>query len=1323
MRQVGLVCLVLAATARLVAAGPLDKPAFTATPAELLAEARAAKPAGHDVAVLRDDVTLRFDERGRLEKRYRTVFTVVAPSGADDWGTISLDWQPFYQDKPTIRARVINADGSVTEFDPSLIHDAPAVNESPTVFSDRRDLTAPLPRLAVGAVVEEEFVFSDREPLLAAGTVHWIGPQRGVPVARKVIAISSPTARKVTVVGRGPAVAWKPTTQVAGGRTTVTYDLRNLAPYDDHAPGAPVDWVPNPMIGMTTGASWAAVAADYRALVEAKLAAPVTVPPDLLGATPRATVDRILAWLHGRVRYTGIELSQSAIVPFAPADTLARGFGDCKDKATLLVALLRAAKIAADVALLSTGPGTDVDVALPGLGEFDHAIVRAVVDGKDLWIDATEDMLPAGQLPVRDQGRRALIIAAGTKALTVTPTSTPADNLIREVRTFHLREDGAPAITEVSAERGYFSDNLRGFVRNNTKAEVDESLTSYVDREYRGRYVSFTSSDPHDLQTPFTLTVEADAAGRAGSQRDHLWAWIFPNDLLDRLPDSFGDTDAATDAAVKARKVDYLWSYPHSYEIVNRFELPPGYSPPDLPASETRTLGTMTLTTTRAKAPGSYTVTFRLDTGKLRITAAQLRATRAAVKALRDEGGQEVQLTLDAAQLAQQGKPREAIAEYQRLIALHPKESIHHGQLASLYLILGLGEAARREATLATTLEPKRADAFVVLGFILARDALGRPGMPGSDRAAAIAALRKAIALDPTHLGAKADLATLLGTSDRGRQSDVASDHRAALALLRELKATGEDGYDQQIVTAALHAGDAATLTAFAQSLPDSSLRRRALVLAAALTSGDEALRVATSLASGSDRDALLDGVMEALLPARRYDALRAIARTRPALSAQKRLVYDRLARVDLAKLDPADPTTPVRRAVVRMAMGPTAAPPWGPESEAAMVDEQVDPRELSAIDHMPRAMVVDLMLATTSFTAVGDATHGWRVASDTAGTPLAWFVVKRGGRAFLVGSPGLTAGIGAEVLAALGRRELPAARAWITRVVDDPTLPAGDLVADFLRRHRDAWPGAERTLLELAAGLLLGEHMPASAVRAVAACGGFTATDDQRVCGAAQMMYAQQHADTAAMLAGGRALAAAATDNSAMVALAARGLAQVGQVSEATALLDAALAKHPDDGFLLESRAVVALAGPWTDAAAWFERAAAVPRVRLQVLNNAAWARLFFDPTPAAARALIDRAMVREPDPPPNVLNTYAAVLVESGEPYLAWQQLGRSIGAAVVGDADRFVLGRIAEAYGLRDDALRAYRLIKPPQQRDGIPSTWDFAQKRLKAMGAKP
>ncbi len=1322
MRMVVLVCAFVAVATGLAGAGPLDKPAFTATPAELLAEARAAKPAGHAVAVLRDDVTYTFDERGRVEKRYRTVFTVVAPSGADDWGTIGLDWQPFYQDKPTIRARVINADGSVTDFDPSLMHDAPAVNESPTVFSDRRDLTAPLPRLAVGAVVEEEFVFTDREPLLAAGTVHWIGPLRSVPVPRKVITISSPAARKATVVTRGPAIAWKPTTRTVAGRTVVTYDLSNLQPYEDGQPGAPVDWLPNPVIGISTGASWAAVAADYRALVEAKLAAPVTVPPDLLAATPRATVDRILAWLHGRVRYTGIELSQSAIVPFAPADTLARGFGDCKDKATLLVALLRAAKIQADVALLSTGPGTDVDVALPGMGEFDHAIVRAVVDGKDLWIDATEDLLPAGQLPVRDQGRRALIIAAGTKALTTTPASKPADNLIREVRTFHMREDGEPGVTEVSEQRGSWSDDLRGFVRNNSKDEVAKSLTTYVDGEYHGRYLSFASSDPHDVQTPFSLTVEAAASTRAGSQREQLWAWLYPNDALDKLPDSFGSTASDIEAQVKARKVDYVWSYQHRYEIVHRFELPPGYSPPDLPPSETRALGTMTLTTTRTRAPGLYTVTFRFDTGKLRITADELRAGRAAVRALREEEGQQVLIPLDAAQLVEQGKVREAIAEYRRLIALHPKEALHHGQLASLYLNLGMGAAARREATLATTIEPTSGDAHVVLGYILARDLQGRPGLPGSDRAAAIAALRKAIKLSPTHVGAKSDLAMVLSRAGRRLSGDPA-DHRAALALLRELRDAGESAYDQRLISAALYAGDAAALRAFAQSRPDSPERRRALVAAAALTSGDEAVRVATSLASGADRETLLAGLSDDLLALRRYDVLEAVTRARGTMSAQRRAVFANLKAVDLPKLDPAAPATPAIWAWQRITIGAVANPPWSTDTESELAASASDSLNTGSLALWPEAAVIDLLMSSTTVTSTGDAKRGWRVVIESAGNQLALFVVKRGGRAFLVGGPALTAGVGAEMHAALRRGDLAAARAWLVRLADDPTRLTSTTFGTFLARHRAEFDDAPRPLLELAASLAMGPRLPARTLPIVRACAGLTDVDDRVVCAGTLGDYAMANHDWREAIAAGQALLAATPDDLGATAWLARALASDGKLADAAALLDAAIAKHPDDERLRGIRVEVALTGSWAQAMPLLDALTAPSTVGAQSLNNAAWTRLFYDPTPAAAQALIERAMARGSDLPANVRNTYAAVLAEAGEPRLAWQQIEAGLGVAPLADADRYVLGRIAEQYDLRDDAIAMYRAIAPTPWNRGLPSSWDFAQKRLKALGVTP
>ena len=103
-------------------------------------------------------------------------------------------------------------------------------------------------------------------------------------------------------------------------------------------------------------------------------------------------------YLDREVRYTGIEFGEAAIVPHDPAETLAKKYGDCKDKATLLVAMLRAAGIPANVALLSVESRIDVPADLPGMGMFDHAIVY--VPGKNpLWIDATDRYAQLGQIP------------------------------------------------------------------------------------------------------------------------------------------------------------------------------------------------------------------------------------------------------------------------------------------------------------------------------------------------------------------------------------------------------------------------------------------------------------------------------------------------------------------------------------------------------------------------------------------------------------------------------------------------------------------------------------------------------------------------------------------------------------------------------------------------------------------------------------------------------------------------------------------------------------------------------------------------------------
>ena len=87
------------------AADPLDLPSFTAPVPDLLTAARAAPAGDWPVVVLREESERTFDAAGRMVERWRMVFVVRTQAGVDDWGTLSSEWSPFYQDKPAVRIR------------------------------------------------------------------------------------------------------------------------------------------------------------------------------------------------------------------------------------------------------------------------------------------------------------------------------------------------------------------------------------------------------------------------------------------------------------------------------------------------------------------------------------------------------------------------------------------------------------------------------------------------------------------------------------------------------------------------------------------------------------------------------------------------------------------------------------------------------------------------------------------------------------------------------------------------------------------------------------------------------------------------------------------------------------------------------------------------------------------------------------------------------------------------------------------------------------------------------------------------------------------
>jgi len=137
-------------------------PAFSLDPAALRQKADEISADKHiDATILLYDLRFAFDESGRMAETNRLIYRVENQDGVENWSEVSAQWQAWYQDRPEIKARVITSEGVVHWLDPKTLNDFPVHEKAPDVYSDERKYGGPLPAIAPGAIVEEEWIVRD----------------------------------------------------------------------------------------------------------------------------------------------------------------------------------------------------------------------------------------------------------------------------------------------------------------------------------------------------------------------------------------------------------------------------------------------------------------------------------------------------------------------------------------------------------------------------------------------------------------------------------------------------------------------------------------------------------------------------------------------------------------------------------------------------------------------------------------------------------------------------------------------------------------------------------------------------------------------------------------------------------------------------------------------------------------------------------------------------------------------------------------------------------------------------------------------------------
>src|SRR5215470_2326217 len=116
---------------------PCSLPRFSQDIAALQGVAAGAKvKPGTDVVVICDEDSYVFDSDGKSVHTNYFVYKILTQRGAENWDEFSARWEPWHDQKPSVRARVISADGAIHDLDLKTLKDESATDEQEKIYSD-----------------------------------------------------------------------------------------------------------------------------------------------------------------------------------------------------------------------------------------------------------------------------------------------------------------------------------------------------------------------------------------------------------------------------------------------------------------------------------------------------------------------------------------------------------------------------------------------------------------------------------------------------------------------------------------------------------------------------------------------------------------------------------------------------------------------------------------------------------------------------------------------------------------------------------------------------------------------------------------------------------------------------------------------------------------------------------------------------------------------------------------------------------------------------------------------------------------------------------
>jgi tetratricopeptide (TPR) repeat protein len=549
-------------------------------------------PGASSVVLLDETREVVYPDYARASRVHRIV-KVFDAAAVEQYKEFPLTTDTASASATVESARLIKPDGKVQDFTETAAGGAVA-----------------LPSLAPGDVIDVAYRVEDypRGGLARQFWTEWYFSEPATAVKLSRYVLITPPAMQFEKRRHGPVP--EPAVKDVKGWRVREWRMADL-PARKMEPASPGVADTESWLDLSTIRSWKQVVQWYQDLSRPRCVPDAAIRAKAAELTRDAKTEEeklraLAAFVARDIQYQSTPFRMSAYVPTEGKQVIRERYGDCKDKAALLTALLSAVGIKANMVLLS-GRSQGVTPFLPS-PRFNHAIAVVQTEHGPLWVDATADQLEFGSFPSEDQQVPALVIDDATTDLVLTPDFPVEKDRVVDSSTLALGEDERLSGRFQISATGSWGWILRSLLRRVPEGSRDQALRGIASRITENcRYESGSLEHLSDPDQPLTLGIQYHVdrySSEAGSFLLVRLPWGMRTNSADDL---LTDAKREQDLEAGTMRGDYLSSV--------QLELPPGYTPQDLQPEA------------KGESPwGSYRITYRMD-GRVLHAESELKLT------------------------------------------------------------------------------------------------------------------------------------------------------------------------------------------------------------------------------------------------------------------------------------------------------------------------------------------------------------------------------------------------------------------------------------------------------------------------------------------------------------------------------------------------------------------------------------------------------------------------------------------------------------------------------------------------------------------------